>query len=258
MSAAFGAPIALHDGTGNVVPYDDARVYYPVETPNNSTPASLAAMLGLDYAAEPARAAAVTAAMRKRSGVATPPVLSQHGAWTNDRVVVEMRAIRWLPPGNATTSGTGNATLVGMPTAGNIYDIGRVTFETANDTTASQRVHGTVISGRLFTRFLIDAANADWFGEQLGAITIEDVTDVPEYAAHNLTAPPSSNQPWPVSWPLMAANVCGRGIPWLGESDGSGGTFALRCLATFLRQSLASHVPSLVCSGVVGRTQRRP
>lgn len=146
--------------------------------------------------------------------------------------VFEFRALRWQGQPNATTSCTGNCTLAGMPVASDFQGgpTGHGTTATTTNMTATgsnatlplpQRISGLVFSGHLYMQYLIDAArSSDWFGKQCGAMTVEDVTDVPAYAALKLTSPAiSARNAWAISWRDIIEPLTGTGEPMIGECN---------------------------------------
>lgn len=81
-----------------------------------------------------------------------------------------------------------------------------------------QRVTGTLISGNLLMDMMVARAKSSgWVGEQLGAVTMEDLTDVPDPAFQNLTVPTIIfDDVLRLSWPDLTRRLTTRGIPFNG------------------------------------------
>jgi len=225
ISTALGTNVTIHDAMGIPVPYGDPpRTYVPVEMPGDSSAGARESMIGVDMGSDPHRRRAVAKALVTRAGVATPPIAPMHTPWPGDRVVAEFRSINWDPQPNASATGSGNWTLAGVPSAADLLADGRATVDVAEPATSSTRLTVVLVSGRLFAQLLVATSQAsDWFATHLGAVTIEDVTDTPEFAA--LNASDSQDTRWAnaVPWLDGMDAVSGRGTPWIALSAADSG-----------------------------------
>lgn len=97
----------------------------------------------------------------------------------------------------------------------------RPTAEFRNDSADGwQRVTATLISGNLLMEVLLGRAKVSGgIGDQLGAVTFEDLTDVPDAAFQNLTVPTIAfDDVLHLSWPGLIRRLTRKGIPFNGES----------------------------------------